>query len=386
MRRVGIGLIGAGFMGSQHARGYRLARALRPDLDVEPELVVVADLDAQRAQALADAWRPGRNSAEWQSVVEDPAVDVVDICLPPFLHHQVAMAAIAAGKHVYCEKPVGLDIAETAELAAAAKAAGAHTLVGFNYRWIPAIATAKQIVESGRIGEIRNVAMSFDSNWAADPEGSWDWRFSAKLGGAGAIADTGSHLFDMARHLVGELDLVAAAIDTYIPQRRHGEQLERVDTDDAFVVIARFANGALGRFEGSRVAPGSTVDFSLTLTGTSGALRWDLQDMNKLELYERGTAPLDGFSTIVLGPEHPLHATFSPVRGLGVGFADSKTAEIQHLLECLATDVQPSPSFDDALAAAKLVDDALAAAQVAGAPAAAQLVEDAPPKEQRHDG
>ena len=358
MRRVGIGIVGAGFMGGQHARGYALSRALRPDLAVTAELAAVADLDAARVEAFAAAWRPERASDDWRSVVEDPAVDVVDICLPPFLHRPVALAAIAAGKHVYCEKPVGLDVIETTELAAAARAAGVHTLVGFNYRWIPAIATAKALLDAGRIGEVRNVAMSFDSGWAADPDGPWDWRFSAQLAGTGAIGDTGSHLFDMARHLAGELDLVAATSDTCIRERRRGEQLERVDTDDAFVAIARFANGALGRFEGSRVCPGATVDFRVALTGTRGALRWSLQDMNRLELYEPAAAPLDGFTAIVLGPEHELHGTFSPVRGLGVGFADSKAAEIQHLLECLAADVEPAPCFDDALAAALLVDAA----------------------------
>jgi predicted dehydrogenase len=360
VKTCGIGLVGAGFMGEMHARGYKLARSLRPDLGIEPRLVAVADADEARALAFADVWRPERSTTDWRSVVEDPNVDVVDICAPPAMHREVAAAAIAAGKHVYCEKPVGLSAAETAELVEAAEGAGVATLVGFNYRWIPAVALAKQIVDDGRIGSIRQVAMSFESDWAADSSTPWGWRFSAAAASSGAIGDVGSHVFDMARHLAGELTEVCGMTETFITERDHRGARVRVDTDDAFAALGRFEHGAIGTFEGSRVAPGTTVSFRWTLTGSTGSLRWDLGRMNELELYEPAADHLDGFRTIVLGPEHPIHGTFSPVRGLGVGFADSKIAEVQHLLQCLAEDVRPVPSFRDALAAARLVEGAQA--------------------------
>jgi len=235
------------------------------------------------------------------------------------MHGEIAAAAISYGKHVYCEKPVGISAAQTTELAEAANQAGVSTLVGFNYRWIPAVVLAKQLVAAGRIGEVRHLTISFESDWAADPETAWDWRFSGAVASAGAIGDVGSHVFDMARYLVAEVTAVCGLTKTFIDEREQAGSRRLVDTDDAFVAIGRLANGAIGTFEGSRVAPGATVSFRFSLVGSTGSLRWNLARMNEIELYEGDAAPLDGFRTIVLGPEHPLHARFSGSPDVSVG-------------------------------------------------------------------
>lgn len=355
VKTYGIGLVGTGFMGAMHARAYHLAHKLRPDAVPPPVLVAVADVDVSRTEAFAAQWGAGRASPDWRSVVDDPAVDVVDICTPPSLHYEIAAAAIERGKHVYCEKPVGVSAEQARQLADAAAEAGVATLVGFNYRWIPAVVLLEELVESGRLGEIRAASIVFDSDWALDPL-LWDWRFSAAEAGAGALGDVGSHVFDLARFLVGNLVEVCGDSRTFITERGSSARRRTVDTDDAWAAIGRFANGALGTFRGSRVAPGAAVTLTAEIAGSTGAARWSLARMNEVELYEVRDDKFDGFTTVRVGPEHPLHGTFSPVRGLGVGFADSKVAEVQHLLWSLAEDRSPEPSFADAFEAARVVE------------------------------
>jgi predicted dehydrogenase len=350
-----VALLGTGFMGEFHARAYNTVRRTRPDHAASIDLV--ADVTEELAAAFARRWGVERWTTDWAAAVSDPSVDIVDICAPPVVHRELALAALAHGKHVYCEKPVGRTVAETREIAATARAAGVHTLVGFNYRWFPAVAFAKQLIDEGFTGQIRHVRMEFDSDWAADPAVPWAWRLSRDQAGHGVLGDVGSHMFDMARLLAGEITSVCGQLTTFIGERHDGEGMRAVDNDDAFDAIVRFANGAAGEFSGSRVATGSKVEFRVEIAGERGSIRWNVNRLNELQLYDGRNAGRDaGFRTVLMGPQHPYQGEFSPVQGLGAGFEDSKAIELAAFVDGLAAGEPVAPTFDDAETVAEIIE------------------------------
>ena len=356
-----VALLGTGFMGEFHARAYARARRTRPSHAASID--VVADVSEELARAFAERWGIVRWTTDWLSAATDAAVDLIDICTPPSAHRELALAALASGKHVYCEKPVGRSHAETREVADAARAAGVITFVGFNYRWFPAIVRAAELIADGFTGPLRHVRMSFESDWAADPGVPWAWRMGREQAGHGALGDVGSHMFDMARMLAGEIDSVCGQLTTFIGERSAGGEQRTVDNDDAFDAIVRFAGGATGEFSGSRVATGSQVEFRVELVGERGAIRWNVNRLNELQLFDARDPALNaGFRTVLMGPQHPFQGDYSPVQGLGAGFEDSKSIEITAFLDGLAAGVPVAPTFDDAEAVAAIID-AVAAEQ-----------------------
>ncbi len=216
-RPLRVGLIGAGFMGEFHARAYATAKRLVPEIPVE--VAAIAEPVASLRDAFGERWNVRVRTDAWREVIESSDIDIVDICTPPALHKEIALAAIEAGKQVYCEKPVGRTSSETAEIAAAGRAAGVQTMVGFNYRWFPAIQHARKLIADGELGALRSVRMSFASDWASDPAVPWGWRLGAAEAGYGALGDVGSHIFDMAR-MLAETGVRLRA-DSYV--RRHQE-------------------------------------------------------------------------------------------------------------------------------------------------------------------
>lgn len=355
MRVVRVGLVGAGFMGEYHSRAYNALARLYADIPLRLELAVVCDVREDAARGLAERWDVARWTTDWHAVVSDPDVSVVDVCTPPDLHRDVALGAIAAGKAVYCEKPVGLNADQTAEMARAARAAGVATFVGFNYRWIPAISLARQLIRDGAIGDVVHVRISKDTDSAADPARE-NWRFFSEHAGFGSLGDVGSHVFDMARSLCGEIVAVSGMTRVVIPERPYRGGMRAVDTDDLWVAVARFASAASGVFQGSRVLQGNKADMAVEVYGRTGALRWSQQRMNDLDVFEGRADGLDGFRTVRVGPRHPDHGHFVPVRGHAIGFADLKTIEVAKLTEALAEGRAPEPSFDDALAVARIIE------------------------------
>jgi len=353
--RLKVGLVGAGFMGEYHSRAYNALLRLYSDLPLSFEVAVVCDVREEAASALADRWGVPRWSPDWREVVADPDLAVIDICTPPSLHREIALAAIAAGHTVYCEKPVGLGLAQTQEMADAAKRAGVMTFVGFNYRWIPAIALARDLVHKGTIGDVVHLRISKDTDSAADATKE-NWRYFSDYAGAGSLGDVGSHVFDMARSLAGEFQAVSGLTRIVIPERPYQGGRRAVDTDDLWIAIATFASGATGVFQGSRVLQGNKADMTVEVYGSRGAFRWSQQRMNDLDLFETSTDGLDGFRSIRIGPQHPDHGRFVPVRGHAIGFADLKTIEAARLAEILAGDRPPGPTFDDAAAVARVID------------------------------
>ena len=360
-RQYGIALIGTGFMGGLHARAFTLMPQVFPVAEAQPALRVVADVRADDARAAAGRWGIPRWTADWASVLDNDDVDVVDICTPPDLHRPIAEAAAAAGKHVYCEKPVGRNRAETEAIWQAVQRAGVASFVGFNYRWSPSVQYARELIASGRLGALRLVRISFRTDNAADPSIPFTWRHSAAVAGFGALGDLGSHVFDMARYLVGEIVEVCGRTDRSIGERPDpGESTaaarREVDNDDSFATLATFANGASGVLEGSRVATGSKGEFAFEVIGAAGAIRWELPRINELRFYSTEADPRErGFATIQTGPDHPPYGHFLP-SPLGLGYAETKVIEAHAFLQGLARGRPVAPTIRDALAVARLLE------------------------------
>ena len=360
-RDLGIAIVGAGFMGDTHAYGYRRVRNLRAPPRLLPDVRTVVDIDAEAARSLAARWNVPQWSTDWNSVLVDQSIDLVDICTPPDMHREIGVAVAEAGKNVYCEKPVGRNFDETAALAAAIRTSGVFGYVGFTYRWTPAVVLAKSLISEGRIGKIREIHISYQSSPWADENRVWSWKFAKDLGGGGALADQGSHAFDMARFLVGEVSRISGYTHIAVAHRPDPDAsapgtMREVENDDQWAAFVEFANGAYGTLHGSRVAHGTATEFGFEVYGATGAFKWNIQRMNELEIYESSDDTLDGFRTVRLGPEHPIHGDYVPRRGHSVGFNELKAIEISGLLTAVAEGKTPEPSMEDALAVARIMD------------------------------
>lgn len=358
-RTLGIALIGTGFMGDTHTYAYRRVAALREAPPLVPDIRVVADIDGAAAEAFACRWAIPAWTTHWESVLEDARVEMVDICTPPDFHSSIGAAAAAAGRHVYCEKPVGRDVSETRVLAEAVRREGVLGYVGFNYRWAPAVVLAGQLVDEGRLGDLAELHIRYQSSRFFDPQMPWYWKFDRSVGGGGALSDQGSHAFDMARFLAGEISSVCGFTGTVIKERPDPERpglTKPVENEDVWAAHVVFESGAFGTLHGSRIAAGTLTEFGFDVYGSRGAARWSIRHLNELEVYEQHKDGLDGFRTIRIGPEHPFHGHYVPRRGHSISFNDLKAIEIADLMEALATGREPRPNIDDALAVARIVD------------------------------
>ncbi|MGA0566858.1 Gfo/Idh/MocA family protein [Rathayibacter sp. KR2-224] len=368
-RELGIGLVSVGWMGRAHSRAYRNVREHYPELPVRPRLVVAADVvEANRADAV-DLLGFERAVSDYREVIDDPAVQAVSICAPNHLHREVALAAAAAGKPFWIEKPMGRGLAESDDIARAVAEAGLVTAVGFSYRNPPAVAKARRLIESGRLGRITNVRVSFLADYSSEPEDALTWRFIRDRAGSGVYGDLLSHGFDLASHLVGSIAEVSAVQDTFIAQRPTvtGTAIGHtatatgapaaVENEDYAAVLARFENGALGVFESSRVAVGPRAEYVIDVYGTEGSLRWDFQRMNELQVAARGDRDY-GYTTLYAQPGDGDFARFQPGGGTGMGFDDLKTVEAAAFLRSIAEGVQHGPSVAEGRTAAAVVDAA----------------------------
>jgi predicted dehydrogenase len=358
-RGIGIGLIGTGFMGSIHARAYRSVPWIFPDAAAQPEVRVVADLRLEDARAFARRFGIPEWTDDWRALVGRSDVELVDVCTPPSLHLAIASEAAAAGKHVYCEKPVGRDLDETTAIWEAVRRAGVASFVGFNYRMAPAVMLAHELISGGRIGRVHQVKASFRTVFGGSLQAPWSWRFSREQAGPGSLADQGSHVFDLALHLAGPIARICGTTSITIPERPDPSRpgaMRRVDNDDAFAALAEFANGATGLLDSSRVATGSRGELTFDVVGSQGALRWDFRRMNELRVcFADSPEAEQGFTTIQTGPANWPYGRFIP-SPLGLGYADTKVIEAYRVVEALAKGEVISPSIGDVLAVARLID------------------------------
>ncbi|MBO9436987.1 Gfo/Idh/MocA family oxidoreductase [Ruegeria sp. R13_0] len=371
-KHLNIGLIGSGFMGQAHADAYARAKLLYRDLPAIPHLYMLADATEDLAAAAAARFGFEKHTGDWRALVNDPNVDVVDITSPNAMHHDVAMAAIAAGKHVYCEKPLSVTLAEAEEMAAAAKAKGVKTMVAFNNVKTPAAMLAKQLIDRGDIGTPMRFRGWFDQGFFNDPELPFSWRCTRKEAGSGALGDLGSHVISVAQYLIGDIDSTIAQTQTYFPTRpvpqggsgygaeaRADAPRAEVENEDQIQALIRFKSGAGGTIEASRVAAGKVFGIYWEVSGTEGTIIMDGERFNELRISRfNDPKPDRGFKTIYAGSQVPQFSAFFgfDFAGGGLGYFDVKVIEVRDLIEGIVKQDDCHPNFQFGLENEKVVD------------------------------
>lgn len=370
MKSFGIGVIGTGYMGKAHALAFRQAFAAFGSEIPEPRLEMLCDADPVRAEQRARECGFARWTGDWRALIVDPAVDVVSITTPNAMHRDMAIAAAEAGKHVYCEKPLALTLADAEAMAAAVRKAGVGSLAGYNYIKNPAVLHAKRLIEAGRIGRVIQFRGVCDEDYMADESLPYTWRCRIADAGSGTLGDLAVHLISVARFLVGEVASVSADIATVHVDRpdptRPGET-GRVENEDQANALIRFAGGQMGTLLSSRAAWGRKNHLAFEIHGSKGMITFDQERMNELRLFEAtDPAAEQGFKTILSGPAHPPYDRFMPSAGHSLGFNEMKTVEVAHLLGGLAGNHPLYPDFEEALKIEHIVHAILASAKSGG--------------------
>ncbi len=352
IKKLNVAMIGHGFMGRAHSNAFRQVGCFF-DPPYQLQLKVICGRNRGEVEAFAAKWGWEEAQTDWQSVVVKKDVDVVDICAPNHLHAPIAIAAAKAGKIVLCEKPLAMHVTEAEQMANAAR--GAPNLVWFNYRRVPAIAFAKQLIDRGQVGSPYHYRATYLQSWGGDPDQAGVWRFRRSEAGSGAMGDLLSHSLDLALLLNGPITEVSSLIETFMPGR---------EVDDAVLTLARFANGSIGSFEATRLATGCQNRNYFEIHGSDGAIRFDLEDLNRLEVFDRNdTADIQGaHNVMVTGPGHPYSSHFWPP-GHIIGYEHTFIATLSDFLNCLSKQESFHPNFDDAVEVQKLMDAIQSAAQ-----------------------
>lgn len=362
-----VALVGTGFMGRAHSHAWRTASRFF-DLPLRPELELLIGRDEQETRSRADAYGWSRSATDWRTAIDDPLVDLIDICTPGDSHPEIAIAALAAGKHVLCEKPLANTVADALAMTQAAdgaRARGAISMCGFSYRRTPALALARKFIEEGRLGEIRHVRAAYLQDWLSDREAPHTWRLERDRAGSGALGDIGAHSIDLAQWLTGQHIIdVSARTRTFVGERpvrseavglgghaQAGAERRPVTVDDAAAFTASFSTGAFGVFESTRMATGRRNANRIEINGELGSVAFDFERMNELEYYDgRDGAAVDGgFRRIqVTEPEHPYMSAWWPT-GHGIGYEHLFTHQVVDLVRAIADDSPASPSFAEGL-------------------------------------
>lgn len=353
--KLRIGLIGTGFMGKAHVFGFASAQKVF-DLPMQLELHTVADVTEAAASRAASDFGFAHATAEWRRVIEDPEIDVVDITAPNALHKEMALAAIAAGKHVYCEKPLAPLAKDAREMAEAAEAKGVKTQVGFNYLCNPMLKLAKEMIEAGELGEIRGYRGLHAEDYMADASGAFTFRHDPA--GGGALADIGSHALATAEMLLGPITEVMGDCVTMIGERPDGKGgMRRVEVDDVGRAFLRFASGAQGSIEGNWIATGRKMQHDFEVYGTKGALCFSQERFNELHFYSTADAPgRRGYRRIEAAPDHPPYGRFCVAPGHQLGFNDLKAIEVAGYVAAIAGEAPEPFNFRAGLRIQTLVE------------------------------
>jgi predicted dehydrogenase len=361
---IGVGLIGSGFMGKTHALAFANVNRIFA-LPVSVDLELLADIDGGAAARAAFALGFSRSTGDWRALVADADVQIVAITTPNTLHKPMSMAAIAAGKHIYCEKPLAPTAAEAGEMCLAAEKAGVQTQCGFNYLKNPMMAVARAIIASGELGEIRSFRGIHAEDFMTDPSSPWTWRLDPS-GGGGALADIGSHIIATARYLLGPIREVMGEVVTVVPSRpMQGSGVPHaVEVDDIARAFCRFENGASGILEANWVATGRKMQLDFEVSGSKGGLFFTQERFNELQLYKVDDATgRRGFRTILAGPEHEPYGAFCVAGGHQIGFNDLKTIEVRDFLLAIAKEGTGHADFREGWEVAKVVEAIYASAR-----------------------
>jgi predicted dehydrogenase len=364
MTNLGIGLVGYAFMGAAHSQAWRSAPRFF-DLPLQSEMTVLCGRNAEALQAAATKLGWSETETDWRKLLTRDDVQLIDVCTPGDSHAEIAIAALQAGKHVLCEKPLANTVAEAEQMAAAAAEAAANgirSMVGFTYRRVPAIGLARKLVAEGKLGTIRHVRAQYLQDWIADPEAPLSWRLDKEKAGSGALGDIGAHIVDLTQYITGDrITEVSGQLETFVKERpvaaEHsglagtaGAERGPVTVDDAAIFLARFQEGALGVFEATRFATGRKNAIRLEINGSKGSLAFDFEDLNELHFYD-ATEPAEtaGFRRIlVTEPVHPYVAAWWPPGHL-LGYEHGFTHQVVDLITAIAEGTDPAPSFADGL-------------------------------------
>ena len=366
-----VAMIGTGFMGAAHSQAFRVAPRFF-ELPLHPEMTVIVGRDAAKTRDAAEKLGWAESSTDWREVVARDDIDLVDICSPGDSHAEIAIAALEAGKHVLCEKPLANTVDEAKAMADAARAAasrGIRSMVGFTYRRVPALTFARDLVQSGRIGEVRQARAAYLQDWLVDENGPMTWRLDKKLAGSGSLGDIGAHAVDAVQFITGQsVEQVSGHLRTFVTERpllgqtvglsgTASEERGQVTVDDAAWFTGQLSGGTVASFEASRYATGRKNGLKIEIFGSRGAVVFDLERMNELEFYDGADAAGEqGFRRIlVTEPEHPYAAAWWPT-GHGLGYEHPFSHQLRDLVFDIAEGRQPSPSFDDGLQVQQVLD------------------------------
>ncbi|MBO2450377.1 Gfo/Idh/MocA family oxidoreductase [Actinomadura barringtoniae] len=350
---LGIGMVGYAFMGRAHSHAWR---SVGPFFDppLRPEMTALAGRNAAKVQGAARELGWASTETDWKALLRRDDIGLIDICTPGDGHAEIAIAALDAGKHVLCEKPLANSVAEAEAMVAAADRArerGVRSMVAFNYRRVPAIALARRLVAEGRLGTIRHVRAQYLQDWLADPGAPWTWRMDKERAGSGALGDIAAHIIDTTQFVTGQqITDVSALLRTFVHERPHDGGTRPVTVDDAALFIGRTSGGATASFEATRFATGRKNSLRIELNGSQGSLAFDLESLNELWFHDAAEDSLTGgFRRIlVTEAEHPYMAAWWPP-GHIIGYEHTFTHEIADLLTAIAGGTDPSPSFADGL-------------------------------------
>lgn len=370
-RELRVGMVGYAFMGAAHSQAWRSVNRFF-DLPLQARMTAICGRDEAKVSAAAATLGWDGHETDWRRLVARDDIDLVDICTPGDSHAEIAIAALAAGKHVLCEKPLANTVDEARAMVAAAakaRASGVRAMCGFNYRRVPAVALAQQLVADGRLGTIRHVRAVYLQDWIIDPNFPLVWRLDADKAGSGALGDIGAHIIDLVQHVTGQrVNGVSGLTETFIKERplptdasglagQAGAATGTVTVDDAALFLARLSGGAVATFEATRFATGRRNGLRFEINGSDGSVAFDLERLNELEFFDN-TVPLaeQGFRRIlVTEADHPYIAAWWPP-GHIIGYEHSFTHEVRDLIEAIATGADPWPSFEDALSVQLVLD------------------------------
>ncbi|MFJ3385402.1 MULTISPECIES: Gfo/Idh/MocA family protein [unclassified Curtobacterium] len=368
-RTVGVGLISVGWMGRLHSRSYALLPLLYPELGIRPRLVAAADVAPAGRDYAADVLGYEKVVSDYREVLNDPEVEVVSICAPNSLHAEIGIAAAEAGKPFWIEKPVGRGASETEAVAAAADAAGVATTIGFNYRHVPAVQHARQLVLDGALGRITNVRGRFFGGFSSNPEDPLTWRFVRATSGSGVLGDLMGHLVDLMHYVLGPIGSISAATGTYLTERPglpgtpDGGKLLPVENEDYATMLVRFGEsavgaGAIGNLEASRIAVGPRSEYAFEVFGTEGSVRWDFERLNELEVALARTGQHVGYTRAFADGYFPDYSRFQPSSGTSMGYDDLKVIEAAKFLTAATGGEATGSNIHDAVASARVLSAA----------------------------
>lgn len=370
MTYVNVGMVGYKFMGKAHSQAYASLPMFFPDA-LKPRMKVICGRHEEGVSQAAAQLGWESHVTDWRDLMARDDIDLIDINTPSDTHKDIAVAAAEAGKHIFCEKPLALSLADAREMLQAAESAGVKHMIGFNYRFVPAVRLAKKLVDEGRLGRIHHFRAVFLQDWLVDPQHPLVWRLQKNIAGSGAHGDLNAHIVDLAHYLVGDIEEVIGMNETFIKERPvlpgdrerlaadtgEREQMGPVDVDDATLFLARFAGGAVGSFEATRFANGRRCMNSFEINGSKGSVRFDFERMNELEVYFTDDAEdVQGFRRVIAtDPAHAyMNAWWPP--GHGIGFAETFVHEVFELTESIREDRLPVPSFYDGVKCQEVLD------------------------------